>query len=75
MNSKLQKNNRNICFNDTPATPVEHNNAFEVDRATDMLRRHKLPATDQIPSQLIKAGRRTIGSEIHELMNYILNKE
>jgi len=54
---------------------VEHNNAFEVDRATDMLRRHKLPATDQIPSQLIKAGRRTIGSEIHELMNYILNKE
>jgi len=40
-----------------------------------MLRRHKLPATDQIPSQLIKAGGTTIGSEIHELMNSILNKE
>jgi len=54
---------------------MQHNSAFEVERATDRLRRHKLPATDQIPSQLIKAGGRKIGSEIHELMNFVFSKE
>jgi hypothetical protein len=56
MYSKLQKNNINICFTDTLASPVQHNNAFEVEMAPGTLKRHKLPATDPIPAQLIKAG-------------------
>jgi hypothetical protein len=33
------------------------------------------PGVDQIPAKLIKAGGRTIRSEIHKLINYIWNKE
>jgi hypothetical protein len=36
---------------------------------------HKSPGIDQIPAELIKAGGRTIGSEIHKLTNSIWNKE
>jgi len=39
--------------------------AFQVEMATGKLKRHKSPDTDQIPAELIKAGRRTIRSEIH----------
>jgi len=54
---------------------VQHNSAFEVETVTNTLKRHKLPATGQIPSQLIKPRGRTIGPEIHKLMNSILNKD
>jgi hypothetical protein len=43
--------------------------------AIENLKRHKLPGTDQIPAELIKAGGRTIRSEIHKLTNSIWNKE
>jgi hypothetical protein len=48
--------------------------AFEVEMATEKLKRHKSPGTDQIPADLIKAGSRTIHSEIHKLINSIGNK-
>jgi hypothetical protein len=47
----------------------------EVEMATEKLKRHKSPGIDQIPAELIKAGGRTIGSEIHKLINSIWNKE
>ena len=37
--------------------------------------RHKSPGIDQIPAELIKAGCRTIYSEIHKLINSIWNTE
>jgi endonuclease V-like protein UPF0215 family len=37
--------------------------------------RHKSPRIDQITSELIKAGGRTIFSEIHKLINYLGNKK
>jgi len=43
--------------------------------STEMLNRHKSPGTDEIPTELIKAGGRTIHSEIHEVINSIWNKE
>jgi hypothetical protein len=47
----------------------------EVEMSIEKLKRHKSPGIDQIPSELIKAGGRTICSEIHKLINYIWNKE
>jgi hypothetical protein len=49
--------------------------AFEIEIAIEKLNRHKSPGTDQICEELIKAGRRTICSEIHKLINSIWNKE
>jgi hypothetical protein len=43
--------------------------------AAEKLKRHKSPGTDQIPAELIKAGGRTIHSEIHKLINSVWNKE
>jgi hypothetical protein len=39
------------------------------------MKRHKSPGIDQIPTELIKAGGRTIRSEIHTLIISIRNKE
>ena len=50
-------------------------NAFEVDMAIEKLKTHKSSGIDQIPTVLIKAGGRTICSEIHTLINSIWNKE
>jgi hypothetical protein len=47
----------------------------EVEMAIEKLKRHKSPGTDQIPAELIKAGGRTIRSEIHKLINSVWNKE
>jgi hypothetical protein len=47
----------------------------EVEMAIEKLKRHKSPGTDQIPAELIKAGGRTIPSEIHKLINSIWDKE
>ena len=49
--------------------------AFEFELAIEKLKRHKSPGIDQIPAELIKAGRRTIRSEIHEFIISICNKE
>jgi hypothetical protein len=43
--------------------------------AIEELKRHKSPGIDQIPAEMIKAGGRTILSEIHKLINSIWNKE
>ena len=47
---------------------------FAVEAVIEKLKRHKSPGIDQIPAELIKAGGRTIHSEIHELINSICNK-
>jgi hypothetical protein len=49
--------------------------AFEFEMAIEKLKRQKSPSTDQIPTELIKAGGRTICSENHKLINSIWNKE
>jgi len=54
---------------------VPEPSAFEVELATEKLKRHKSPGTDQIPAELIKVGGGTSGSEIHKLVNYIWNKD
>jgi ABC-type anion transport system duplicated permease subunit len=56
---------------------VPEPDASEVQRATGKLNRHKAPTStiDQIPAELIKAGSRTIRSEIHKFINSTWNKE
>jgi hypothetical protein len=46
----------------------------EIELAIEKLKSHKSPGIDQIPSELIKAGGRTIGCEIHKLIISIWNK-
>jgi len=41
----------------------------------EKLKRHRSPGIDHIPAELIKAGGKTIHSEIHKLINSIWNKE
>jgi hypothetical protein len=55
--------------------PLPEPSAFEVEMASEKLREHKSPYIDQIPVELIKAGGRTICSEIHKCITSILNKE
>jgi hypothetical protein len=45
--------------------------AFELEMATEKLKRQKPPSIDQIPTEFIKAGGRTICSQIHKLINSI----
>jgi hypothetical protein len=47
----------------------------EVEIAIAKLKSYKSPSTDQIPAELIKAGGKTLYSEIHRLICSILNKE
>jgi hypothetical protein len=47
--------------------------AFKFEMAIENLRSHKSPGIEQIPAELIKAGGRTIHSEIHKLINSIRN--
>ena len=46
---------------------VPQPSAFEVEMATEKIKRHKSPDSDQIPAELIKAGGRTFRSEIHKV--------
>jgi len=43
--------------------------AFQFEIATEKIKRHKSPGTDQILVQLTKAGGRKIRSEIYNLIN------
>ena len=63
----------NVRQTETPtAEPlVPEPSAFEVEMATEMLKGHKSPGTDQIPAKLINVGGRTIHSEIHKLITSI----
>ena len=54
---------------------VPQPSAFEVESAIEKLRRQKSPDIDQIPAEMIKAGGRTIGYEIHTLINSTWNTE
>jgi len=54
---------------------VPEPSAFEIEMAIEKLKRHKSPSRDQFPAELMKAGGRTIHSEIQNLMNSIWNKE
>ena len=54
---------------------VAESSVFEVVIATEKLKSHKSPRTEQIPAELIKTGGRTIRSEIHKLTNSVWNKE
>jgi hypothetical protein len=54
---------------------VPESSAFEIEIATEKLKRHKSPGIDQISAELIKAGGRIIRSEIHKLTISIWNKE
>jgi hypothetical protein len=47
----------------------------EIELAIDKLKSHKSPGIDQKPAELIKAGGRTINSEIRKLIISIWNKE
>jgi hypothetical protein len=47
----------------------------EVEIAIGKLKSYKSPGTDQIPTEVIKAGGETLYSEIHRLICCILNKE
>ena len=69
-------------FNDVRQTEIQTGephvpepNAFEVKMATEKLKRHKSPGTDEILTELIKAGDRTVHTQVHKLINSIWNKE
>jgi hypothetical protein len=53
---------------------VPGSSAFETEIATGKLKRHKSPGIDQIPTELIKVGSRTILLQVSKL-NYIWNKK
>jgi len=54
---------------------VSELSAFDVEMALGKLKWHKSPVIDQIPAELIKAGGRTIRSQICELINSICHME
>jgi hypothetical protein len=54
---------------------VPEPSAFEVKMAIENQKWHKSQGIDKIPAELIKAGGRTIRSEIHKLINSVWNKE
>jgi len=54
---------------------VPEPSAFWFGMATGKLKRHESTGIDQMPAELIKAGGRTILSQINKLINLIQNKE
>ena len=48
--------------------------AYEVELAIENIKSHKSPGIDQIPTELFKAGDRTIRCEIHKRVISIWNK-
>jgi hypothetical protein len=58
----------------TAKPSVPKPSAYEFDMATEKLKRHKSPGTDQIPAEIIISRSRTIHSEIHKFINSIWKK-
>jgi len=56
-----------------PLVPEPSTSEFEL--AIEKLNSHKSPGIDQMSAELIKAGGKTIGCEIHKLIISISNKE
>ena len=54
---------------------MPESSAFELELAVEKLNSQKSPGTDQIPSELIKAGVKTICYEIHKHIISIWNKK
>jgi hypothetical protein len=54
---------------------VPEPNLVEVEIAIGKLKSYKSPGTDQIPTEMIKAGGETLCSEIHKFIFSIWNKE
>jgi hypothetical protein len=54
---------------------VPEPSASEVEVAIGKLKRFKSPGVDQIPAELFQAGRETLRSKIHELINLTWNNE
>ena len=54
---------------------VPEPSASEVELATEKLKSHKSSGIDQIPTELIKAGGKTMCCEVHKLIISIWNKE
>jgi hypothetical protein len=54
---------------------VPEPSVFEFDLAIKKIKSHKAPGIDRSPEELIKAGCRTIHSEMHKLIISIWNKE
>jgi len=54
---------------------VPQPSAFALELAMEKLKSHKSPGSDQIPTELIKEGGRTICCEIHTLIISICNKK
>jgi hypothetical protein len=52
---------------------VPEPSAYELHLAIEKLKSHKPPGTNQIPSELFKAGGRTIRPDICKLINSIWN--
>ena len=69
----------NVCgVNDVGQTEIHtaeplvlEPSAFEFEMAIEKLKRYKSPGTDQIPTEMIKAGGRIIHSEILQFINSI----
>jgi hypothetical protein len=54
---------------------VPQPSASEAETAVGMLKRCKAPGVDQIPAELIQAGQKARGSEIHNRIKLIRNKK
>jgi hypothetical protein len=67
--------------NDVKQTEIQQNHKYlsqvphEVELAIEKPKSLRSPGIDQIPKELMKAGGRTIGYEIHKLIISIWNKE
>jgi len=53
---------------------VPEPSAFEVEMAIEKLKRHKSPGNDQFQAELIKAGGRTVYTQIYKHINSVWNK-
>jgi hypothetical protein len=42
--------------------------------AIEKVKGHKSPVIDLIPAELLKAGGKTVSSELHKLITYVWNK-
>jgi len=73
-----RKDEKGDLIRDSHSTLARWRNHFFVfgfEMAIEKLKRHKSPGSEQIPVELIKAGGRTIHSEIHKRINSTCNKE